>query len=561
MQTIKPSMSTLLFVGLAVGDLLSVSVGDTLNVTDKKADPRLDKLVTFSSQKVAVGELLEELSKQTGVKLTNGARDGSADPRLTIALNKIPLFSAMDGLWSELSYRKGEWSWVRSGKSPDFEYTLIRPLAAQRWPAMVGQQIQQDFEQLAEGLFSAAELQGADRRKIIDTVTKDILKSPGKLGDIYMRGDRMFRGLRTMSRVLDSATKAKVLRGQELPTFATSDLPEESKQFVHSVWAEFKGWRRASDGTNQPTPEPEHVRFRTDRIPGDIVPVLVIEMDGIGGYGYAGGAPLSDLWEKRFQDLWMLDGDSTKASANVNSLKSETKKDVPGGYHPQEQRLIDLANTKGLSLIARASDEAADFGAFDQLPIETTLTNLRKLRPRLDSKWRGSILLLAAPTWIFEDQQIAPWRLIKECRAERGAGGKCFAPKDLFNAADKLSQDELLLLYNDYPVFRFVAQFQALFARLSRSPDTYLGLRTERGVPLETVLPYVAASPLWPREKIDNAPGQKRFRLTVRPTAMGLDYRIEVLAENGDPLALWGQTDIADGISRPTRVHTSKDSN
>lgn len=96
----------------------------------RQADPRLEKGVTFVSDRIVIGDLLEKLSALSGVALTAGERDEAGDDEVSVALHDVKVGDAMNALWSLVSYQKATWDWTATGEGKSASYRLNRPPAA-----------------------------------------------------------------------------------------------------------------------------------------------------------------------------------------------------------------------------------------------------------------------------------------------------------------------------------------------------------------------------------------------------------------------------------------------
>lgn len=131
--------------------------GEGLAAVDRKLDPRLARSVTLARPRVYVGELLDELSRSSGVGLKPGdERDGAGDHKVTVFLKGVPLDSAMTALWSLMSYQDATWQWQRAGSPGSYRYALLRPMKARQLAGRLEQESQLEFERQADSLVPGA---------------------------------------------------------------------------------------------------------------------------------------------------------------------------------------------------------------------------------------------------------------------------------------------------------------------------------------------------------------------------------------------------------------------
>jgi len=89
-----------IFLILFAASMTLPGASDPLTDKMRQEDSRLDKPVTLIAPRIYVGELLERLSEQMGVRLTAGEKDGAADDQVMVLLKDVPLGDAMNALWS-----------------------------------------------------------------------------------------------------------------------------------------------------------------------------------------------------------------------------------------------------------------------------------------------------------------------------------------------------------------------------------------------------------------------------------------------------------------------------
>ena len=79
-----------------------------------QADARLLEKITIRKPRIHIGELADDISKQTRVRILTGEKDGSADPNIALFCQNTPLYKLLNGLWSLMSYRGAAWKWERA---------------------------------------------------------------------------------------------------------------------------------------------------------------------------------------------------------------------------------------------------------------------------------------------------------------------------------------------------------------------------------------------------------------------------------------------------------------
>jgi hypothetical protein len=103
-------------------------------------DARLEARVTVLQGRVYLGELLEQLTEQSGVSLTVSTQQGPVDGiDLTVFIHAQPVSEVMQSLIELLSNRFNQWEWQRSASGDSSEYRL-RPQRSPRAAARVARE-------------------------------------------------------------------------------------------------------------------------------------------------------------------------------------------------------------------------------------------------------------------------------------------------------------------------------------------------------------------------------------------------------------------------------------
>lgn len=123
-----PKLRWLITAFLCVMLLLRSAAADTpAPPAQLRLDSRLDRPITVSRGRVYLGELLEELTRQSKVRLTldkRVSRAGGID--LTVVLTRQPLRRVLTALEELLSHRYCKWEWRRANGSGN-GYVLVAP--------------------------------------------------------------------------------------------------------------------------------------------------------------------------------------------------------------------------------------------------------------------------------------------------------------------------------------------------------------------------------------------------------------------------------------------------
>lgn len=454
---------------------------DPISKSMRREDSRLERRVTLTAASIQVGELLERLTQSTGVSLLAGyERDGTADEKVSVFIRNVPLGNLMDGLYSLLSYRIGEWHWQRTGAKGNYRYRFLQTRQAQILAIRLGEKLQSGFEDHAAKMLSAIEKSPVELEAYLrqDPVAATLLNS-----------DRLRAGLSVFASTLSPDVRLAVLRGQAEPLMQVSQLPPDAQRFVQQVSRTANARERLPDGSFRPLPDPTWVRFKLSKFARTVAPVMLIEIEGRGAYGYLGGPPLARAYLDSLEDLWMLPGDAREDSRT--QARVSAPRDAKGGDGndaPLVRRFAQLSAARPVSILARvASASSRDPGSpYDQVMQEY----LRKLRDEpfsIHHKWRSGMLLLSDASWFKEriGNRVAPYQIVKTLRQSQIAGDGYLSLADLGMAASELSEAQLRSIADEFPEMEQVAYWRPVFRLYHQSKTNARQLESPRGLVLQ----------------------------------------------------------------------------
>jgi hypothetical protein len=463
----------------------------------RQSDLRLSKLITVSSPRMLVGELVQQCSQQTGVTVQAEESDGASDAWVTVHLNRVPLVDAMEALRSVVSYRNAEWRWIRTGSPGRYAYRLVRPLQAREVARLRDEEAQAAFEAHAKSMLEAALADPVERQRMARN--DDIVRQC--LGD-----ERIWSGLRTFAEAVPAPDRARLLGGGSAVTIPVQSLSDEGKTFVQKEWG-LAGGRRLLN-SDRKFQEPDWIRVNAKRVRNKATPSLYIEIDGIGAYSYLGGTPLDVAFKQHIGDSWLLPGDSLEDPAKERVIgmpdqgpRAAEMRAEKG--RPIERQLATLAAAAPISLIARLPrEQPKDPGSPVGKSLADYLLTLGQCPPDIQYKFRKGILLLAYPTcYLDRDDFALPWKIVRDLRKAEERGKGILRLGDFCDASDTLSELQLSLLGDDYPAMLEVPRWRAVLQMRTKQPDAWRALAGEAGLSLKEFLrllsPASRVPPSW----------------------------------------------------------------
>ncbi len=450
---------------------------DEVTAAMRKADPRLQTRVTLRSPRILIGELLERLSRQSGVALSADDETAAGGDAVAVSLRDVPLADALDALWSLFSYKHMEWDWRRSpvkGEQGKYAYRLARPNYARSQAERLKEQVQADFEAQAQQLFAALDM------------PPDQLKEAAKhdlLMDSLLDDGRVRPAMRVLANLPPGALTA-MLRGGPSIVMPVSQLPQQSQQALEEArtWlaAKFASDHVPEEMIKKGTPVPTRIGISVSRDPDQVAPGLYIDT-GMGSGDYFGGGYMEVPWRQKMNAQWMLPKDAVEDPASARALAAPKQPLPPSsGRHPLADYLLRSSDAAQVPLIARIPqdlDETTNQGTLSQMPAAKTvgafLEGVTKRPVTLQHKWRGGVLLLTCQNWFMSESEDTrlPWAEVKRLRDAEATGDGFLPLGELAHAAAVLNAAQMHRLSEWFPVMINVADWHDFLAFYDKTPE------------------------------------------------------------------------------------------
>lgn len=502
---------------------------DPLPAGARRADPRLERPVTFQADRVRVADLLARLAEQTGVALSAGTNgDGAGDEVVTVAFRSLQLAEALDALWSLFSHQGGEWHWLRDGALGSPRYRLLRPRAAQLLPFRLKQLTESIWWEHVEKMRAAVRLspEALQEAARSDPVLRACFPTPNT---------RMERGLRLFFTHFTEEQQREILAGKRQPTVPIRDLGQPGLEMVRLLWD-----RALPTRAGDYSALPESAEFYVGVRPGS-TPTMFIQFGDLGGYGYLGGLVVRGEWAERLRALWLMRGDSLESDLAEAVVPRQTR---PAPTEPLMvlDRLRELSEDAPLSLLAWSVPSIPpkqvnphEPGSPGGKKLSEFLTILSKTPFYSVHKWRGRVLLLNELMW-FEGAargETVPFAEIVELRRQAEEGNGFLSLRNLARAAGRLSDVQLYSLRGEFDALAHVARWHPIF-RLMDHPVRFAGLTSARGLSLRGLTQQLRTLSD-PRFEPFLAGGEARaLRVTEAPGTKGARQVTLVLLGSGD---------------------------
>ncbi len=474
----NPSPLPFLILCLAALTLPHAAFADAITVEERGRDARLEQKVTFAQNPVYAGELLDMLSKQSGVVIEARPEDHAADERFTVSLRDVKLGDALDAVWSFLSRKGAGYDWVQepdgTTRKATFKYRFVRTGSARDYATSVRQQIQDEYEAQVNTFLAFNKATGEKQADLLKANPADAL---------FWKDKSIRDGIGALADTLNPAEIKQLLRGEREISVPLKEASPSAQRMAQGVVAQDRELN-----LDMVFADPTHIHFATAWSPSSIAPTLSI---GFGneqthrGLGYAGGSPLNKTWANRLAADWKLSGDrdttgdAATMTRPIDAAKAVAPDEWSGSRGALAADLMALSQGANVSFFAGIPPGNVGF-SMPGLPRsgETVKEYVDSLRDcgSFAVKWRGDILLVSlvdAPLTMAAPH--APWSVVKGLRAEKAQSPNgLVSVTTLFRLAHDLDAEQLRDLgeaEEDYGFIENILPWQAFWGALHRRPD------------------------------------------------------------------------------------------
>ena len=445
---------------------------DEITTAMRQADPRLQTRITLRSPRILVGELLERLSRQSGVTLAADDWSAAGSDSVAVSLRDIPLSEAMNALWSVFSYKHAEWDWRRTsvkGTDGKYTYTLRRPDYARFQAERLKEQVQTDFEAQAQRLFAALDMPPEQLKEAAkhDFLMKNLLLD-GRVGP--------------EARLLASLppeTLLNIIRNHQPFSMPVSELSPE----IQKALQEARNWEVATvvkQGypASSVLPDAPTISIVVDSSPNLAAPGLMIDT-GRGGGDCFGGSYMEAEWRQRMNGEWIQPGEAADNPASARALPALKQPVVAGQTHALADYLLRFADAAHIPLIARIPRglDKTSGDAVSQISSTKTigafLQQAAGENPNLQHKWRGGVLLLTCQNWFMSESEESrlPWAAVKRLRDAEAAGDGFLSLSEFAHAAGVMTEAQMKALGEWFPVMNNAAPWHDFLAFYDKTPE------------------------------------------------------------------------------------------
>lgn len=431
---IRSSIGWMVLLAVLPFAALSAAWGEeTRPRSSLQADPRLDQSITIERRRIYLGELLDRIASETGVRLRVDDQLGPASGyELSVFARRRKAREVLDAVADVYNSPPDRWFWLPAGKKVPREYLLthtMHPDAVQAAREAEGRRgLSQQYE-LLQRLYAAPEGQ----RPAI------VRRSPLLSGFDNPRSQAAFSMLQSLrpGQLQDVLAGAKV----ELPT---SQLSSEAKAFADSYFR--------SSGSSEPPPE--RVGFFLETSFG---PSVMFQLGGAGGGAALGGGSLERLMRQRDRGLW---------GPNLQGVPQRTippspESGAPGRKSPAAA-LAQLSKAAPVDLVFDHAQPQSSITMQFSKPLTGDIRSVLEGfgAAGLICKYRHNFVLFRQEDWPVSRRSAAfPWPM-REALRRVAAANRGFLGVEQWLSLSRMGRDQLDTLSDEFPDAARIKQMQ-----------------------------------------------------------------------------------------------------
>jgi hypothetical protein len=474
---------------------------DNITGIIRTQDPRLEQRASLSEPHTCLGEVLEHLSRQTGIDITIDGKEVASGQEVTVECKGMPVAEILNSLWSLVSSQGIEWAWVRTGKPDSYGYKLVEPEAAKSKTARFRELAQELFERYVATMIQLAEMSPEQRKRNKHEITKALFLKNDDLANALVKDEGTWIDIRLFAEALSPEIQLQVLRGDRDYEIAVDDLSEPARNLYQQFWESVNIRHVSPTGAEVKEPLPKTLHISSTRAGYDMItkytaPQVEIQMGETGRLTMFASAFMTDAVYRLIAEKWRVEGDAADSAASARKVEDPglTLPLIPlppreslAGVHPPTTQLPDalqwrfrqLAQGAGVPLFAVFPLYQTDrMGS----PIHHTIREylaMKLLDPLLPiTKWRGNTLLVNYPAWFTEEDNWIPYRLVKQYLDHKD--GLLPLP-ELVVFLDQINDGQAEYALHRYPLLRSVMALRPLVKLFPRFAE----LLSSEGMPLD----------------------------------------------------------------------------
>jgi hypothetical protein len=394
----------------------------------------------------------------------------------------------MDALRSLVSYRGAMWAWEQTPTSSGFRYRLRRPKPAQDLAGSVRDWAQAQFEQSLDVLIAAAQASPEARKAGAATLNAALWRDPNDNADRLLGDERCWDGFRCVADALPADERGAALRKGVNKRIPVGDLPPATQEFVMREWRTADAHRRIGpNGPIEKVPPPTFITVRTnDGTTGDPTPALLLGLEGLGEYAWAGGTPLDRASCRHLGSSWRHEGDAA-GSAMLDRTCRRTDAELPTCEPAAAYRALQMAEWAEVNLMLRLPESGCSINeSADGRTVGAYLATLRSSLSSLQWKVREDVLLVTDHRWLWFDGTELPYRVIRALQATAVGSSEAVDLGLVFPVIAALTGDQFRALDHRFPMARWLHGLLPVADAVGTTPAALRELQSTAGARIAT---------------------------------------------------------------------------
>lgn len=417
---------------------------ESIDPADLKDDSRLARPVSFHSKRIALKDLLDELSAQTGVDIHVDRSDPASSYQVFAECTDCEACRVMSALHSLFSIREGEWAWVRLGKPGAYSYILRETAAAKNRTAVYDRLRRTMLQNYVALLRRMTPMRMEERRALRNEFRRTLYIDNDELINCFFNSQSFWNQTNFFFRALDDKQQSTVLSGGTASVEFRSlppDVCDIYRKDFHLLCEEMIA-QDASFVIPEAPPDPDILTFSCSK-PDLKLDRLAVHIDITipqGLQSWMGTGHLECGIRDALKAAWMLKGDSLSdpkrqalvlASKETDDESREMKlrqdeaatiRRVFPAMADRAPRELQLSISTALAQLARGSSTPL----FAILPVGNRRTYRSPVGKSVGSyldalegnvkqyfcKWHDNVLLVMTPDWFAQATEPIPYYLL-----------------------------------------------------------------------------------------------------------------------------------------------------
>ncbi len=461
-----------------------------ISAKERAQDTRLETPVTLHERRIYLGELFAKLRAQTGLELTINETLPLSGVQVSLHCNRLPVVTLLNSLWSLLSNREAEWTWLRLSEGGKFRYEFTQTAQAREKAARFGGYAQRVFEQYVAVMEDFARMTPKERQRNLPRLARTLYQNIDPALEDYVGEERVWKGVRLFTDAVPLNLRLRLLRGEQEVQIPLSDLSQSVQNLFKEVYAGYQ-FSYKVNGKEVPLEEPKTLRIYSssqENLHRQIVPQIMIDYGQAGSVSCLSGYNLERGVQDYIRQLWNLPGDAQDHPAAQKIVPLEAQVDpativkypfvLPNLTGRPRRIPIPHALDTWLLLLARSAEipmveilpfqQNHDPGSPVNKTVDEFLSKASQYDPNPMHKWRDGVLLVNYPMWFLEEENVVPYRLVKELTKWRG---KIIPLPVLAKLMTALTEAQAQSLAEEYPPVGGALALFPMFGFAAQSPQ------------------------------------------------------------------------------------------